>query len=227
LVVPHAGYLYSGPVAATAYALLACSAALPERAAVLGPAHFAYVRGAAIPAATVWETPLGPVQVDEALRVAAESIGPGVVVDDEPHEPEHAVEVQLPFLQRVLGPGCSVLPVAVGLAQPGEVADLIETLLEVPAALLVVSTDLSHYHDAETARSLDRRTAQAVVAGDLGAIGADAACGGSALRGAVAYATRYGLRLDVLDLRTSAETEGDPVRVVGYGAFSLSAGARR
>jgi len=219
LVVPHAGYAYSGPVAATAYRLLAESAAIPERVAVLGPAHFVPLGGVAVPEATGWETPLGVVQIDVELRERA--VSQGAVVNDRPHAPEHAVEVQLPFLQRVVGSALRVLPVAVGTAEPEEVATLIEALMRVPGTLVVVSTDLSHYHHHETARALDSRTAAAVVAGDLGAIGLDAACGAHALRGAVAYASRRGLELHLLDLRTSADTAGGPSRVVGYGAFAL------
>jgi AmmeMemoRadiSam system protein B len=219
LVVPHAGYTYSGPVAASAYTLLARSAAVPARVAVLGPAHFVPLDGAAVPAAGAWETPLGAVAVDPDLRNAAASRG--AAVDDLPHQLEHAVEVQLPFLQRVAGPALAVLPVAVGAAHPDDVATLIGALLSVPGTLLVVSTDLSHYHDHGTARALDARTAEAVVAGDPAAIGSEAACGVHALRGAVAYARRRGHRFEVLDLRTSADTAGDPSRVVGYGAFAL------
>jgi MEMO1 family protein len=215
LVVPHAGYEYSGPVASTAYSLLRDRRV--ERVAVLGPAHFVPLRGTAVPEAGAWRTPLGDMAIDERLRETA--AGCGSVVDDLPHAPEHSIEVQLPFLQRVLGGGATVLPVAVGAVRPAEVADLIEAFL--PMALVVVSTDLSHYHDDETAKRLDRRTAEAVVACEPDAIGPEDACGSSGLRGLVELARRAELGVRLLDLRTSADTAGDPWRVVGYGAFAV------
>lgn len=218
LVVPHAGYVYSGPVAATAYALLRERAI--ARVALLGPAHFVPLAGAAVTAAERWRTPLGDVSIDHALRETAVAIG--AVVDERVHEPEHAIEVQLPFLQRGLGAGFQVLPIAVGVAEATWVADLIAALL--PHALVVVSTDLSHYLDHATARRLDRRTADAVVAREPDRIGRDDACGSFALRGLVELARRDDLAVRLLDLRTSADTAGDPGRVVGYGAFAIEGG---
>jgi AmmeMemoRadiSam system protein B len=218
IVVPHAGYAYSGPVAATAYSLL------PRRAtmggvAILGPAHFVPLRGSAVPGSAAWATPLGEVAVDAELREAA--VRWGARVDDEPHEPEHAVEVQLPFLQRILASGFTVLPVAVGKAEPPEVASLVAALVRRPGSFVVVSTDLSHYHDHDTARSLDARTAESVLALDVDAVGPDAACGVHALRGLMDFARQQGHAFRGLDLRTSADTAGGSSRVVGYGAFAL------
>lgn len=218
LVAPHAGYVYSGPVAATAYALLWERAI--ARVALLGPAHFVPLAGAAVTAAAGWRTPLGVVSIDRALRETAVAAGAGV--DERVHEPEHAIEVQLPFLQRVLGAGFQALPIAVGVAEGAWVADLIAALL--PSALVVVSTDLSHYLDDATAKRLDRRTADAVVAREPDRIGHDDACGSFALRGVVELARRDDLTVRLLDLRTSADTAGDPGRVVGYGAFAIEGG---
>jgi AmmeMemoRadiSam system protein B len=220
LIVPHAGYAYSGPVAATAYASLRPIAKSVTRVVVLGPAHFVPLSGSAVPAADAWSTPLGDVRIDEGLRDVA--IAAGAVADDGPHEPEHSLEVQLPFLQRLLGFGISVLPVAVGATSPEEVADLLAALWHTPGGLVVVSTDLSHYHAEEVAKKLDRRTADAIVARDPAAIGLDDACGVYALRGVVEYARRGDIDVRLLDLRTSADTAGDPSRVVGYGAFALA-----
>jgi AmmeMemoRadiSam system protein B len=218
LVVPHAGYVYSGPVAATAYALLRDRAT--ARVALLGPAHFEPLAGAAVTAADGWRNPLGVVAIDTELRATA--VAAGAMVDERAHEPEHAVEVQLPFLQRVLGAGFRALPIAVGVADAAWVADLIAMLL--PYGLVVVSTDLSHYQDDATARALDRRTADAVVSRDPERIGRDDACGSFALRGLVELARRDDLLVRLLDLRTSADTAGDPGRVVGYGAFAIERG---
>jgi hypothetical protein len=203
-------------VAATAYALLRRSTV--RRVAVFGPAHFVPLRGTAVPAVTSWRTPLGSVDIDAELREAA--VGRGAGVDDAPHGPEHSLEVQLPFLQRVLGERLSVLPIAVGLSEPAEVADVIGALL--PRALVVVSTDLSHYLDDAAAKRRDRRTADAIIARDPDAIGPDDACGAHALRGLLELARHEDLRVRLLDLRTSADTAGDPWRVVGYGAFAAT-----
>jgi MEMO1 family protein len=215
VIVPHAGYRFSGPVAASAYALV-----VPVKHVILlGPAHFVQLTGMAIPTAAAWATPLGEAPIDDELRELATVHG--VVVDDRPHVPEHALEVQLPFLQRVVRGPFAVLPVAVGATGPGEIADLIQALGDRPDRLIVVSTDLSHYLDAETARTLDRHTAEAVVARDARAIRIRDACGVFALRGIVEHARRYKVPIRLLDLRNSADTAGHPWRVVGYGAFAV------
>lgn len=219
LIVPHAGYGYSGPVAASAYATVRGAAARLRRVALLGPAHFVPLAGAVVPVAEAWRTPLGDVPIDLGLRRVAQ--GAGAAADDEPHEPEHAIEVQLPFLLRLLGPDLRVLPVAVGASTADTVAGLIEALAA-EADLVVVSTDLSHYHDLAAARRLDRRTAEAVTARDPDAIASEDACGVFALRGLVEAARRDDRSIRLLDLRTSADTAGDPRRVVGYGAFAVA-----
>jgi MEMO1 family protein len=211
VVAPHAGYPYSGPVAAAAFRHLP----RPERVAVLGPSHFVPLDGCAVSAACAWTTPLGAVRVDEGLRNAA--IAAGCHANDEPHASDHAIEVQLPFLQRICGPTLSVLPVAVGRADPAAVAGVLAAL----DAFVVVSTDLSHFLDDAAAQKRDRRTAAAVLALDTSAIGDADACGAHALRAAVEHARRAGLKPDLLELRTSGDATGDRDRVVGYGAFAL------
>lgn len=220
IVAPHAGYLYSGPVAASAYACLASGAAKPARIVIAGLSHFEPLRGLAATGAGAWRTPLGDVAVDSAGREAL--VGAGATVDDAPHQAEHSIEVQLPFLQRCLG-GVPVLPVAVGRGPAEDAARILDVALT-DDAVLVVSTDLSHYHDAAAARRLDARTAAAVEALDLGAVAPDDACGADPLRAAMAWARARGFRIELLDLRNSADTAGDPGRVVGYGAFSIVAG---
>ncbi len=219
LIVPHAGYVYSGPIAAAAYAAIRPWAAAIGRVVVLGPAHFVPLVGCAVSSAAAWRTPLGDVPVDDAVRAAALA-AVGVVVDDEAHAPEHAIEVQLPFLQRALPDGFAFLPVAVGEASPDGVAAVLDAVATT-VDLIVVSTDLSHYQDDATARSLDRRTADAVVALQPEAIGPADACGRHALRGVVEHARRRGLAASLLRLGTSAETGGEAERVVGYGAFAI------
>jgi AmmeMemoRadiSam system protein B len=232
LVVPHAGYVYSGEVAAVAYASLRAGAAAPARVVLVGPAHFVTLRGVSVPAADAWSTPLGIVPIDAGLRDSA--LAAGAVADDRPHAPEHSIEVQLPFLQRLAATGreprtpegraasaaLAILPIAVGGLAPDAVADLLAPLAAA-ADLVVISTDLSHYERDEVARRLDRRTLDAVVALDPDAIDDDAACGATGLRGIIEYARRGRLPVTVLDRRTSADAGGDPDRVVGYAAVAI------
>jgi hypothetical protein len=201
-------------VAASAYALTPRSA----RIVLLGPSHFAPLDGFAVTSADAWATPLGEVSVARDLRAAA--VRAGAVVDDVPHEQEHALEVQLPFLQRACREGLEILPVAVGVASAPEVAAFVDAL----DAFVVVSTDLSHFHDAETAQRLDRETADAVVRRAPAEIGPGSACGFYALRGLVEHARLRSLAVQLLDLRTSADMTGDRQRAVGYGAFSVADG---
>ena len=219
LVVPHAGTIYSGPVAATAYERLRPHAESIARVVAFGPVHHVPVRGAVVPAADSWATPLGEVPIDAALRTRA--VARGAVVDDRPHAPEHALEVQLPFLQRVLGDRFTFLPVAVSDLSASLAADLIGEFLGEAGTLVLVSTDLSHYHDLATARRLDRRTANAILAREPGSLSGDDACGFYPLRGLIELARRKDLPFELLDLRTSGDTAGDPESVVGYGAFAV------
>jgi AmmeMemoRadiSam system protein B len=219
IIVPHAGYVYSGPVAAAAYARLAESPATVERVVVLGPAHVVPLAGCAVPAAGAFQTPLGPVPVDtECCNALVRR--PQVVRDDAPHAGEHAIEVQLPFLLRVLPGGWRLVPVVVGQTEPSAVADLLETAAT-PRALVVCSTDLSHYLDHAHAVERDRRTADEIVARRAEAIGDHDACGAAPLRGMLTWAERHHYSVELLDLRTSGDTAGDRTRVVGYGAFAL------
>jgi AmmeMemoRadiSam system protein B len=216
LVVPHAGYVYSGPIAASAFVLLPRLA----RVVLLGPSHFVPLEGMAASGADAWGTPLGAVPVAADLREIA--VAEGAVVDEAPHATDHALEIELPFLQRACPDGLEILPVAVGRTEAGAVAHLIAAL----DTLVVVSTDLTHYLDDAAAKRVDRATADAVLARDADSIDDRAACGVFALRGFVEHACRTGLEIELLDLRTSADTAGDPDRVVGYGAFAATAGQR-
>ncbi len=219
LVVPHAGFVYSGPVAASAYARLKTHAASIARVVAFGPVHRVPVRGAAVPAADAWATPLGEVPIDAGLR--ARAVARGAVVDDRPHAPEHALEVQLPFLQRILDEGFTFLPVAVSELSARAAADLVDEFLGETGTLVLVSTDLSHYHDLVTARRRDRCTADSILAREPEKLSGEDACGFYPLRGLMELARRKGLPVTLLDLRTSGDTAGDPESVVGYGAFAI------
>ena len=221
LVAPHAGYVYSGPIAASAYAQL--REPLPTRVVLLGPAHFELVRGLALPACDALETPLGTIPVD-AAGVAALAGLRCVVQSAAAHRREHSLEVQLPFLQRVL-PQFSLVPLAVGHASDDEEAQVLDALWGGPETLIVISTDLSHYLPYAEARQIDGETARAVVACDP-QLASEQACGSVGLRGFLQVAKRRGLRAELLDLRNSGDTAGDKGSVVGYGAFAFYEGAR-
>jgi AmmeMemoRadiSam system protein B/AmmeMemoRadiSam system protein A len=219
LVVPHAGYVYSGAVAASAYARLRAPGPPVERVVLLGPAHRVAVAGLALPEATRFETPLGEIPVDEDAAARALRL-PQVTRADPPHLLEHSLEVQLPFLQAVLGP-FALVPLAVGLASPEDVAAVIAALWGGLETLVVVSTDLSHYLPYAEAKALDRRTAGQVLALDALGLHRDQACGRTPLQGLLLEARRRGLTAELLDLRSSGDTAGGPDEVVGYGAFAL------
>jgi len=221
VVVPHAGYVYSGPIAGHAYARLQSWARQLRRVVLLGPAHRVALRGLAVPKVDAFATPLGKVAIDHAARAALRGLSQ-VAEDDRPHAFEHSLEVQLPFLQTVLADGFTLLPLAVGDASAGEVAEVVERLWGGPETLIVVSTDLSHYLPYEHAQAIDRTTAARIVAlaTDLDPY---EACGARALNGALVAARRHGLRAELLDMRNSGDTAGDRRRVVGYAALALSA----
>jgi AmmeMemoRadiSam system protein B len=217
LIVPHAGYIYSGPVAATGYQLLAGIRDL-RRIVMLGPSHYEPFAGLALPGADLLETPLGTVAV-EAKGASAIAAAP-LVIDSAPvHAREHSLEVQLPFVQ-ILAPGIPVIPLLTGSIGPDAGADIVAPLLD-ETTLLLVSSDLSHYHDAATARRLDAETAQAIAQLDPDALGRKSACGRTGVQIALHLARRYGYQAQVLDLRNSADTAGPSDRVVGYGTFAF------
>jgi MEMO1 family protein len=219
VIVPHAGYAYSGRVAAIAYAAVRAWASGTAAVAIFGPAHFALLEGCATTSATAWRTPLGDVGVDERLRDVALATGL-VAVADAAHAGEHSLEVQLPFLQRLVGDRVRFLPVAVGDARAADVASVIQEM-EPVADLVVVSTDLSHYEDVATARRQDDRTIAGIVARDPDAIASRDACGRYALRGALAFARRNDREIRLLAAATSADAGGEPDRVVGYASFAI------
>ena len=219
LIVPHAGYIYSGPIAASAYALLKPLAAAIHRVVLLGPTHRVAIRGLALPGADAFSTPLGTVQVDQegVHQIAAL---PQVTVSPQAHALEHSLEVQLPFLQ-VLLPEFKLLPLAVGMASAEEVAEVLDTLWGGPETLIVISSDLSHFLPYEAAQRTDSATAQTIL--DLRLpITHEHACGGTPVNGLLLAARKHGLTPHLLDLRNSGDTAGTPDNVVGYGAFAFT-----
>jgi AmmeMemoRadiSam system protein B len=219
LIAPHAGYVYSGRVAAAAFAALRGQAESIERVVLIGPAHYVRLRGIAAPTATAFETPLGRVPVDQEALAAIADL-PFVTEADAPHAPEHALEVELPFLQRVLAP-FALVPLVVGEAAPNDVAAALGRLWGGPETLLVISSDLSHYHPDREARRLDADTAAAIERGDWAALTAARACGFLPIAGLLIEAARRGLSARRLALCNSGDTAGDRDRVVGYGAWAF------
>jgi MEMO1 family protein len=223
LIVPHAGYVYSGRVAAAAFAMLRDSAPTIKRVVLIGPAHYVSVRGIAAPAVHAFETPLGHIPVDQDALTALDDL-PFVVQSDAAHTPEHALEVELPFLQTLLA-SFHVVPLVVGDSLPWEVALVLRRLWGGPETLILVSSDLSHYHDYETARRLDAATAAAVERNDWTGLGPDQACGFLAVAGLLVEAERRGLKTRRLMLCNSGDTAGSRDRVVGYGAWTVGPAA--
>lgn len=219
IIAPHAGYVYSGAVAAGAHALLAPLADRIRRAVVIGPAHFAALRGLAAPTCDAFATPLGDVPLD---RDAIEALGalPQVSRTDAPHRREHSIEVQLPFLQAVLRE-FRLVPLAVGEASAAEVAEVLAMLCDGKETVLVVSSDLSHYEGYDAARRHDAETARSIEALEEKRIGLGDACGCRAIAGLLVEARRRRLRARRLDLRNSGDTAGPKGRVVGYGAWTF------
>jgi hypothetical protein len=220
IIVPHAGYVYSGAVAARGYARLGQGRARIRRVVLLGPSHRVGFRGLAASAAEGFNTPLGTVPVDpEGVRLALDL---DCVHPFEPaHEREHSLEVQLPFLQETLE-DFRLVPLVVGEADPAEVAGVLERLWGGEETAIVVSSDLSHYLDYGAAQRSDRATAAAIAGLRQEEVGLDAACGAVPVRGLLVAAHRRGLSVQVLDLRNSGDTAGDRDRVVGYGAFAFA-----
>ncbi len=223
IIAPHAGYVYSGPVAARAYRALAGRRDRVRRVLLAGPAHRVALAGVGVPSAAAFATPLGSVPVDAEGREIALGIA-GVAIDDAAHAEEHSLEVHLPFLQLVLS-DFTVLPLVVGRGGAPVLTAVFDALWDGDETIIVVSTDLSHYHDDVTAKTLDRRTAEAIVDGRAGDIGPYDACGAGPVQGLLAAAGDHGLTTTLLDLRTSGDTAGSRDRVVGYGAFALTPSA--
>jgi len=219
LIVPHAGYVYSGPVAASGYALLAPVRALIRRVVLLGPAHRVAFSGIALPSAATFTTPLGPVALDSAALADLRQLT-GCRSNDQAHALEHSLEVHLPFLQQALD-DFTLVPLVVGEAEPAVVAAVLEQLWDGPETLIVVSSDLSHYHDYATAQALDGATTQAIEALDPARIGYGQACGRNPVNGLLEVARRRGLKVTTVDLRNSGDTSGSRDSVVGYGTYAF------
>jgi len=213
LIVPHAGYVYSGPVAATAYQLLSGVEPRPRRIIAMGPSHFVPFAGIAAPDAHALQTPLGLVAVDPMVP-------PTVTQNAGAHAREHSLEVQLPFLQHILD-AFTVLPLVTGSVEPETAAAVLDDALDRAGAFGLISSDLSHYHDYATASRRDERTAQTIIRLEPDELRWDDACGITAVQAALLVARKRNWQCRLLDLRNSGDIAGNHDRVVGYGAFAL------
>ena len=217
IIVPHAGFIYSGPIAASAYKQIIPFKDKINRVVLLGPSHRVAFSGLAVPESEVFNTPLGNIPIDqEAIQLLSGL--PQVIISDQAHRDEHSLEVQLPFLQEILGE-FSLIPLVVGEANSHDVAEVINRLWGDEHTLIVISTDLSHFHKYNEAKQLDRATSDAIVNLKPDLIGYEDACGRNGLKGLLTVAKENNLSIDVLDLRNSGDTAGDKNRVVGYGAY--------
>lgn len=217
LIAPHAGYVYSGPIAASAYVQLIRARELIHRIVLVGPSHFVPFAGLATSSAEAFATPLGLVPLDTAAISRLGAL-PQVTVLDVAHAHEHALEVHLPFLQSVLA-DFKLIPLVVGEATAEQVCEVLDALWDGPETRFVISSDLSHYLDSDAARRMDRLTADAVEGLRPEDIGEDQACGRIPIRGLLQAARGHGLHAHTVDLRNSGDTSGPRSQVVGYGAF--------
>lgn len=217
IIAPHAGYIYSGAVAAPAYALLRDVTGI-ERVLLIGPAHRVFLRGLALPAADEFATPLGRIPLDTEAAAELKKL-PQVGVSEAAHALEHSLEVQLPFLQSVL-PDFKLVPLVVGDANPEEVAAAIDAVWTDDTTLPVISSDLSHYLDYARARALDAATGEAILRG-ADDLGPEQACGCAAINGLMRSLRRRGLKISLVDMRNSGDTAGPRDRVVGYASYVI------
>jgi MEMO1 family protein len=220
LIAPHAGYIYSGAVAATVYARLKPVADTIQRVVLLGPSHQVPFHGIAISGADYFRTPLGDIPLDREAIARLDDL-PQVVQLEHAHTNEHSLEVQLPFLQLVLA-SFTLVPMVVGDALAEAVSEVLARLWGGPETLIVISSDLSHYHDYVTAQRMDQQTSESIISLDPDSIRYEDACGRVPVQGLLLLAKKLGLQGEIVDLQNSGDTAGDKSRVVGYGAYAFN-----
>ena len=227
IIGPHAGYRYSAPIAASAYTFVEPLRGKINRVVLIGPSHYVSFAGIACSSAAAFDTPLGAVPVDVSTVQELTPI-PDVHINDYAHAPEHGLEVHLPLLIHTIGrtnePGCagfSIVPLLFGDVDDEVVAKVLDPFMDDDKTLIVISSDLSHYNDYDTASALDRETADAIVNGQPDFITPDRACGHTCIRALLRCVAARGLGVTEVDLRNSGDTSGTRDSVVGYGAFII------
>ncbi len=220
VIAPHAGYIYSGPIAGTAYASLSARREQIARVVLVGPSHHVAFAGVATSGAGVFETPIGPLAIDR--EAVASLVQAGLAREFEPaHENEHSLEVQLPFLKQVF-PDARLVPLVAGDDDWRAVQRILAEIWGGDETAIVISSDLSHYHDYATAQRIDAGTARSMERLAAGEVGPEQACGATGVNALLALVAEKGLACSTLDLRNSGDTAGPKNRVVGYGAFAVS-----
>lgn len=219
MIVPHAGYTYSGPIAASAYASLKNAHDKITRVVLVGPSHRVAFRGLAVSRSETFATPLGKVVVDQSAVQAIVKL-PFVEYIEQAHTYEHSLEVHLPFLQEVLD-NFKIVPIVAGEASPDQVSQVLEALWGGDETLVVISSDLSHYHDYATAQQMDKETSRSIEQLQYEQLGFESACGKVPVSGLLKLARKKMLSIKTVDLRNSGDTAGDKTRVVGYGAYVI------
>ena len=217
LIVPHAGYIYSGFVAARAYALVANLAQI-KRIVLIGPSHRVYLSGMAVPTAHAFRTPLGDIPIDRAACQLLRDSGE-VIAADAPHAQEHSLEVQLPFLQMLFGE-FELIPIVAGTASPAQVGAVLQRVWGNGETLVLISSDLSHYHPYEVAQRIDSETSELILRRSPTLVG-EQACGAVCINGLLHLAREQGYPITQIERLNSGDTAGDRDRVVGYGAFGI------
>lgn len=219
IIAPHAGYIYSGPIAASAYARLIKAHDLIERVVIIGPSHRVGFKGLAVSKAQTFLTPIGSIEVDQKAIGSIIHL-PFVEYFEQAHALEHSLEVHLPFLQETLD-SFKIIPIVVGDATAEQVRQVLDILWGGDETLIVISSDLSHYHDYATCQKLDRETSRKIEKLDYEHLDFDSACGRVPVSGLLKLAGEKSLSIKNIDLRNSGDTAGDKRRVVGYGAYVI------
>jgi len=220
LIAPHAGYIYSGPVAASVYGRLRDDKNKITRVVLLGPSHRVGFLGLAAPQTDFFETPLGTIPIDRDSLNSLKDLNQ-VIISDEAHSQEHSLEVHLPFLQEILT-DFKLIPLVVGDADASQVSEVLERLWGGEETLIIISSDLSHYHDYQHAQELDKATCKAIEQLNPEKIHYDSACGRNPVNGLLHCAKLKDMRVETIDLRNSGDTAGSKDRVVGYGAWAFN-----
>ena len=220
IIAPHAGYIYSGSIAGTAYKTIAAVRDQIENVIIMSPAHRFYLRGIALHMADAFATPLGNIPVNIGIVKKIKQFS-SVQWEERSFIQEHGLETHLPFIQRAFKPGIKIVPMIVGECQESEVAEILESVWEDPRNFVIISSDLSHFHSYADAKKLDRNTVDLIQNLDSQSLDTEFACGHYPICGLLNLARNRKLKIKALDIRSSGDTAGSKESVVGYGSFAV------